>query len=102
MNHFEMEANSRDEILVEFKTIYGKALKTVSKLVEKYCPEINTNNFIYTFFPFIYGIYPYAVVVEKQMEAMKKAEVEFLYHSIYELAYLGTRNLLKITGDSLE
>ncbi len=96
MNHFEMEANSRDEILVEFKITYGKALKTVSKLVQKYCPEINPNNFIYTFFPFIYGIYPYAAVVERQIAAMKKAGVEFSYHSIYELAYLGTKNLLKI------
>ena len=95
MNHFEMEANSRDEILVEFKTSFGKALKTVSALMKKYCPDLNTENFIYTFFPFIYGIYPYAAVVERQINAMEKAGVAFSYHTIYELAYLGTINLLK-------
>lgn len=95
MNHFEMEANSRDEILVEFKISFGRALKTVAELIKKYCPDLNTENFIYTFFPFIYGIYPYAAVVERQITAMEKAGVSFSYHTIYELAYLGTTNLLK-------
>ena len=31
MNHFEMEANSRLEILTEFKVAYGNSIKTVKK-----------------------------------------------------------------------
>ena len=59
MNHFEMEANSRLEILTEFKVAYGNSIKTVKKLIEKFCrnmKEQEINDFIYALFPFIYGI----------------------------------------------
>ena len=98
MNHFEMEANSRLEILTEFKIIYGKSIKTVKSLIEKFCPEMtedDINNFIYALFPFIYGIYPYVAVDEKQKQAMKLANTDFIYHSIYELSYSAIRKMLK-------
>lgn len=97
MNHFEMEANSRIEILTEFKVAYGKSIKTVNNLIKKFCPDMQEseiNDFIYALFPFIYGIYPYAAVNEKQKEAMKIADTGFIYHSIYELAYNSIRKLL--------
>jgi hypothetical protein len=52
------------------------------------------NDFIYALFPFIYGIYPYVAVDEKQKEAMKIAKTGFIYHSIYELAYNAIRKML--------
>lgn len=96
MNHFEMEANSRLEILTEFKVAYGKSIKTVKNLIEKFCPmkESEINDFIYALFPFIYGIYPYVAVDEKQKEAMKIAGTGFIYHSVYELAYNAIKKLL--------
>ena len=97
MNHFEMEANSRLEILTEFKVAYGNSIKTMKNLIEKFCPDIvesEINDFIYALFPFIYGIYPYAAVDEKQKEAMKIASTGFIYHSVYELAYNAIRKLL--------
>ena len=90
MNHFDMEANSRAENLTEFKKVYGKSLHTVEKCLEKFFPKMSAEereNFLYAFFPFVYGIYPYAVVTEKQKCAMKKANVNFKTHSIYELAF---------------
>ncbi len=51
-------------------------------------------DFIYSFFPFVYGIYPYTQVTEKQKMAMKKADVGFTYMSIYQMAYTCTRKLL--------
>lgn len=36
-------------------------------------------NYIYTFFPFLIGIYPYVVVIDKKNEAMKKANVHYLF-----------------------
>ena len=90
MNHFDMEENSREENLSEFKEVYGKSLHAVEKCLEKFFPELNDEereNFLYAFFPFVYGIYPYAVVTDKQYRAMKKAEVNFKFHSIYELAF---------------
>lgn len=97
MNHFDMEANSRLEILTEFKVAFGASMKTVKRLLEKFCPDMDEakiQNFIYALYPFIYGIYPYTTVNEKQKEAMKIADVEFKYQSIYEITYNCIKNLL--------
>ena len=90
MNHFDMEANSRPENLVEFKRAYGNSLKAVGRFLDKCCPDWTAGekeNFLYAFFPFVYGIYPYAVVTEEQRSAMETADVNFVYHSVYELAH---------------
>ena len=97
MNHFDMEANSRLEVLAEFKTAFGNSMKTLNRLLEKFCPDMKAEDrtkFIYALFPFIYGIYPYTTVSEKQKEAMDKADVEFIYHSIYEITYNCVKLLL--------
>ncbi len=98
MNHFDMEENSRLEILTEFKIAFGNSMKTLNRLLEKFCPQMQENdrtNFIYSLFPFIYGIYPYTTVSDKQKEAMNKAQVGFIYHSIYEITYNSVKMLLK-------
>ena len=90
MNHFDMEMNSRQENLIEFKKVYGKSLSTVKKCLDKFFPEkseVEKENFLYAFFPFIYGIYPYAIVNEKQISAMETANTNFIFHSVYELTY---------------
>ena len=51
-------------------------------------------DFIYSFFPFMFGIYPYTVVTEKQKEAMKQAKVNYVYMSIYDIAYAEVKKLL--------
>ena len=98
MNHFDMEANSRLEVLAEFKVAFGNSMKTLNKLLEKFCSLMNEDDrtkFIYTLFPFIYGIYPYTTVSEKQKEAMEKANAGFIHHSIYEITYNCIKLLLK-------
>ena len=98
MNHFDMEANSRIEILTEFKMAFGNSMKTLEKLLEKFCPDINEGDrtkFVYAIFPFIYGIYPYTTVSNEQKEAMKRADVGFIHHSIYEITYNCVKMLLK-------
>jgi len=90
MNHFDMEANSRPENLVEFKRAYGNSLKAVGRCLDRCCSDWTARekeNFLYAFFPFVYGIYPYAVVTEEQRSAMETADVNFVYHSVYELAH---------------
>ncbi len=90
MNHFDMEMNSRQENLIDFKRSYGNSLKTVKKCLDKFFPAKSAaekENFLYAFFPFVYGIYPYAIVNEKQIDAMNAAGTDFIYHTIYELAY---------------
>lgn len=97
MNHFDMEENSRIEILTEFKIAFGNSMKTLNRLLEKFCPNMEENartKFIYALFPFIYGIYPYTTVSEKQKEAMKTAKVGFVYQSVYEITYNCVKLLL--------
>ncbi len=97
MNMYDMEENSRTEALVEFKEAYGTAIKTVGKCLDKYFDDMTEEekkDFIFSFFPFMYGIYPYTFVTDKQKEAMKKAKVPFEYLTIYEITYKGILKLL--------
>ena len=90
MNNFDMEANSRQELLTAFKHSYGRSMQLISMVVQKFCPEMTVSdiqNFIYIFFPFMFGIYPYTEVTEKQRAAMKEAGINYVYQSVYELTY---------------
>lgn len=98
MNLYDMEDNSKMEALVEFKQAYGDSIKAVKRCLDKFVINMNEEektNFIFSFFPFMYGIYPYAVVTAKQKEAMETADVPFKKLTIYEIAYMGTLKLLK-------
>ena len=88
MNTYDMEANSRSELLASFKVAYGQSMKNVCRILEKFCPEKTeqeVQDFIYVFFPFMFGIYPYTAVTDKQREAMKQANVDYVYQSIFEI-----------------
>ena len=90
MNNFDMEANSRQELLTTFKHSYGRSMQLVSMVVQKFCPGMTVaeiQNFIYIFFPFMFGIYPYTEVTEKQRDAMKEAGINYVYQTAYELIY---------------
>ena len=98
MNHYDLEENSRMELLIDFKVSYGKALKTVAQMLEKFRPDMDLGRreaFIYSFFPFMFGIYPYTVVTDKQKEAMEKADVDYLYSSVYDLTFTTVKRLLQ-------
>lgn len=98
MNLYDMEDNSKMEALVEFKQAYGDSIKAVKRCLDKFVTNMNEEEktkFIFSFFPFMYGIYPYAVITAKQKEAMEKADVPFKKLTIYEIAYMGTLKLLK-------
>ena len=56
--------------------------------------EEEKEKFIFSFFPLMYGIYPYTCATEKQKEAMKNAEVPFKFFSIYEMVYESIIKLL--------
>ena len=99
MNNYDMEANSRQELLTIFKQSYGRSLEQMNMLLEKFCPEMSAadiRNFVYTFFPFMFGIYPYAEVTDKQKAAMQEAGIEYVYQTVYELT---NRCLLRLLGE---
>ena len=88
MNNYDMEANSRQELLTSFKESYGNSLRRMSMLLTKFCPDMSVTdiqNFSYIFFPFMFGIYPYTTVTEKQKAAMEEAGVNYVYQTVYEL-----------------
>ena len=90
MNNYDMEENSRGELLASFKTAYGKSLTLFREILGKYCAGMSAagaEHIIYVFFPFMFGIYPYAEVTAKQKAAMKEAEVDYKYQSIHEITY---------------
>lgn len=99
MNHYDMEENNRIEHLIEFKAVYGKALAEMRICLEHFFPEMTVENkqdFIFSFFPFMFGIYPYTAVTEKQKKAMKAANVEYVYMSVYEITFSELKRLLGI------
>ena len=98
MNNYDMEENSREELLASFKRAYGQSLKNFRKILEKHCSGItdaNAEQIMYIFFPFMFGIYPYTEVTAKQKAAMTEAEVEYKYQTIYEITYNCLIRLLK-------
>lgn len=97
MNMYDIEENSRMEELIEFKMAYGSAIKMVRKCIDKFFVKMSDEEkeeFVFLFFPLMYGIYPYAEVTEKQMQAMDSADVPFKYLSIYDITYKGILKLL--------
>ena len=98
MNMYDLEENSRIQRLVEFKQAYKSAIETVKLCLNKFfnnMTEEEITEFTYSFFPFMFGIYPYAVLTEKQNQAMKEVGINYPHYSIYELAYMGIKKLLK-------
>ena len=99
MNNYDMEANSRQELLASFKRAYGQSIRLVRSLLEKFRPEMTAeeiDNRIYIFFPFMFGIYPYTAVTEKQRAAMREAGVDYAYQSIYAIT---NSCLIRLLGD---
>lgn len=90
MNHYDMEAGSRKENLTDFKRSYGRTIHSVESLLMKFRKDMSDGDiqsFVYSFFPFLYGICPYTAVTPKQDEAMKEADIGFVHHTVYELSY---------------
>ena len=94
MNHYDMEENSRPERLTDFKAAYGASLDAVRTCLRKFFPEKDTEKFIFVFFPFLFGVYPYTKATQKQLDAMRDANIEFEMHGIYDIIYSCVMQLL--------
>lgn len=88
------------ERLVDFKVAYGKSLAEVRNCLDKFFPDMmvhDKQDFIFSFFPFMFGIYPYTTVTEKQREAMIQAKVNYVYMSVYEITFAEVKKLLGVS-----
>ena len=57
--------------------------------------EEDIQDFLYAFFPFLFGVYPYTEVTEKQEAAMAAAQVSYGRYSIREIIYAFVIRLLR-------
>ena len=99
MNLCDMENSSRIENLVDFKKAYGRALTAVRNCLEKFFPQMSVHeiqDFLYAFFPFLFGVYPYVHVTKQQKRAMELADTDFVFLSIYEIVNGCVRKLLGV------
>ncbi|MCM1508125.1 MAG: TetR/AcrR family transcriptional regulator [Ruminococcus flavefaciens] len=97
MNLYDIEANSRFENLKDFKSSYKKALLAVGACLDKFCPHMSEkqkSDFIFVFFPFMFGVYPYTNATEKQSRAMREVGLDFVQYSIHDIVYNCVKNLL--------
>lgn len=98
MNLYDMEGNSRIENLVDFKKAYADALQAVSSCLQKFFPAMSAEDiqeFLYAFFPFLFGVYPYTAHTDKQLEAMDLAHVDYVQYSVYEITKPFIAKMLK-------
>lgn len=99
MNLYDLEENTRLERLVDFKRAYGESVACVKGCLEKFFPEMtdkDRQDFIFAFFPFLFGVYPYTTSTRRQCEAMKQADVYYVQLSIYEITVTEVKKLLGI------
>ena len=97
MNLYDLEENCTLEDLTLFKQEYKRALDTFEKLLATNFPQMSKsdkNKFIYTFFPFMFGLYPYANATQKQKEAMTAAGIKYPTKSVYDFVYQALVTLL--------
>ena len=83
-----IDAKSRLDCLISFKRVYGRALDLVGQLLERHFPERtaeDNRSFVFAFFPFLYGVYPYTSVTDKQRQAMEVAQVPYHYMTVAEM-----------------
>lgn len=98
VNIYEIEANSSLTRLIEFKKVYKMTIDTISKCLIKHFPNKtyeDAEEFISLFLPFMFGIYPYTNITDKQSMAMKEANVPYKKITIYEIVYNEIIKILK-------
>lgn len=96
MNMYDMEDSSRQERLVEFKRAYARTLDNMRACYAAFFPaDDGAESFILSFYPFLFGVYPYTSVTEKQRSAMDAVGMTYALPSVYELA---RETILKLLG----
>ena len=88
MNLYDIEQTSSFESLVEFKGAYSHAIEALRGLLVVAMPRWSRgriDEFVYSFMPFLHGVYPYAFHSEKQQAAMDEAGIAQPKLTIYSM-----------------
>lgn len=97
MNMYEMEEKSSYNRVKKYKISYINCLTSLKKCLMKFLgkPDEEATSIVFTFFPFMIGIYPYSEVTKKQRKALEELGFEYSYYSIEELIEMGLKNILE-------
>ena len=74
--------------LAAFKREYAATLAALQHCLEVFFPAMTGEDrqaFLYAFFPFLFGVYPYTTATEKQKQAMDLAHIHYPRYSIYTI-----------------
>ncbi|SCZ77967.1 TetR/AcrR family transcriptional regulator [Pseudobutyrivibrio xylanivorans] len=89
MNLYEIEENSREELLVDYKRTFKNSIELFDECLKKHLKVSNqkSEQIRYAFFPYMYGIYPYSYPTDKQIAAMDEVKLSHMDTTIYEMTY---------------
>ena len=89
MNLYEIEENSREELLVDYKRTFKNSIELFDECLKKHLKVSNqkSEQIRYAFFPYMYGIYPYSFPTDKQISAMDEVKLSHMDVTIYEMTY---------------
>ena len=89
MNLYEIEENSRYELLVDYKRAFKETIELFDECLKKHLKitDEKSEQIRYAFFPYMYGIYPYSYPTEKQISAMDEVKLSHVDVTIYEMTY---------------
>lgn len=97
MNLSEIEQNSRVERLAEFKARFKRLISLLHEILRSYKADISgaeREEFCETFSAFLFGVFPFTKHTDKQIEAMRIADVHMREPSVYEMVYQCLMKLL--------
>lgn len=89
-NPFDMEKNCRKDCLEEYQAAYEDMLSALNEVLERFCPKMTAadkQEFVYSFLPFLHGLYPYTVQTELQKKSMQAAGIAVSKLKANDLAY---------------
>jgi AcrR family transcriptional regulator len=88
MNLYEIEENSRPERLAGYKQAFKESLEIFCDCLRQFFTDYTQDDLEqirYAFFPFLYGVYPYAYPTAKQKAAMAQVGMSYRAASIREI-----------------
>ncbi len=96
MNMYEMEENSSYEMVKKYKIAYTNSVNLFRNCLVKFLNKDfeEATTIVFTFFPFMIGIYPYSAVTPKQKQALDELKFKYNYYNIEELIKMGLINIL--------
>lgn len=98
-NIADFEDHSRMANVVTFKKAYLATLAAMREVLTAFVPAMTASqqeSFIYSFFPYLYGLYPYAIGTDKQKAALQELAADYHFYSVYDLVHRLLTNLLNL------